>query len=346
MDLNDDFGKGIFDNDTSEDVAVEDREPIKLTDDDIAVASRDFLANEEPADWQEVGDSDGDADEPDETDDEPVSWEPSDSDTRLGRVYGLTEAQMESFGSSESLGAAFDLLESQRAKETSEDAGGPDQSVSSDVQGGNGAAGSLKKVDIKALEEKFASKDDDGNPLYEKEHTDLIVEQTKATNAVIDELNGMKAERAEQQRTTEQAATLKAFNESLDEIPGLYGKLKTSDGSDLSRVQKKNREEIGLQVATLAAGHKAQGREIPPLDELIKQSVRSVHGEKMAGITKRSENLRKQSGQRRRAGTKQTRQRGKPVNQSKDPHDPDVIANDPEIVRFMENAELENGSRI
>ena len=348
---NDNFGAGVFTEDTvvtgatpEGESPTPDSEPVTLTSEEEAIAGRDFMKNQDPEDWTEVDDSDPDDDE---VDDDDEGWAPSKSDQRLATMYELSDEDLGRVDSQEALHTLIDILDKRAStnKGGSGNAGGSGESVSSDVPGEDGAASSPKKIDIKALEKKFAEKDAEGEFLHEQELAGMILDNAKAAVSAQEEVAKMRTENTERSQHTETAKRVEEFHKTLNGVSGLYGKMQTTDMSDLSKVQKASRREVGEHVATMMAGLRSQGRDLPTMKVMIEQAVRSLHGDKLAGVQKRSKNLRHQSSQRRSPGTKQTKLRGRPAQANADPYSAESIANDPEIVAFFDNAEFENGTR-
>jgi len=352
---NDDFGKGIFDDDIANvddsDTAVMDakepeEEKIELTDREIAIAR-----GEDPDESEAKAKAAKEKEPPKETDDEPLPEEESPkwsiSDVRLAKAYGLEEDDLQKFDSPQSLHAAIDLLESRTDAGKKDQADSPSDPASSDADDSKDGAVSnvlgFEKTDVEAIEKRFNALDEDGDRIYDEESAEHMIAQAKHARKIedaleaalkrIDEVTGQSEQATlEQQYQNNQ----RQFNQALDDIPGMYGK-----GEELSNAQQAARQQIADHVETLYAGYLARNVDPPSIPDLVKQAVTAVHSKELTEAQKRIERLQQQSKQRRSPGSKVTPSKQTPPDQ--DPYSPEAIANAPDLVEFFENAQLENG---
>jgi hypothetical protein len=338
------FGAGVFDEEPVADATEVNEEPadekIELTDREVAIAEGrnpdEAEATEEP---EETPDEEVVAEEP-----EVEEPEFSESDIRLASMYGLSNDDVGKFDSPKSLHAALDLLEARKESSGADADGSVDSTSDADEDGGaiSDILG-FKKTDPDAVAKIFSEKDEDGEPLYDEGTTKFVTEQAKQLRQTQDLLEKVLSGQADSAQEAEAEKNRKTFHNALDKMPEVYGaSVKDGKPVELNAQRVALRQEVADHVQTVYAGLVARGSEIPPLEKMIEQSIKAVHADKVAEAKSRAKSLTKQSKSRRSPGTKVKPAKKVPAD-GMDQFDAAVVANDPELVEFFDNAQFENG---
>lgn len=364
----DDFGKGVFDEENKvqplrEETDDNEPEEITLTDREIAIArgedpddtdaarniQRDNEArNEDEDDSDEdlededlVDDDEDDSDEDLEDDGGDYEW--SQSDRRLASQYGLTDEDLQGIPDAKALHTTIDLLERRGAKQQqTDDSSEGDGKETQETETTQDLSGLVKAIDeLEELtdEEMEGYSGSDAKLVGIVQSTQKVLKQFKG---VVGAMEAMQQQNIEQQ----QRQVVEAFNDTLDGYADIYGTMK--DGKVAKHYQAA-RDQVREQAEIIFQGYMNSDREVPPLKDIFEQAIRATHSDqlrKKAPTTKqgreaRAAKLREQSKTRRSPGKKQATQ-SRP-HEHADPYDPAVIASDPEITDFWEKTQAENG---
>lgn len=346
----DSFGAGIFPDDTKEtespvDVSSSnDTEEVTLTDREIAIAK-----GEDPDSPPEVDDDTEDAQD-EAVDARAESAEEADEqeseqadvfslgDRRLAARYGLTDADLEKFGSPEALHHALDLFDktgtslksSEESTESPAEVSAEDAAADEDGGALSDSPLGFKKLDVS----KYENADDP----YDKDTIELVKHVRKAED-MIEQL----ATALTQNTSNNNSAT---FHDILDKYPDVYGNT-MKDGKPV-RIDSKYeaaRQAVKDQAETIYAGLVAKKGNIPPVDKIIEQAMMSVHGNDLVTkgkVTSRAEKLKKQSSMKRSVGSAATTKKRNEADI--DPTDAKSIARHPDVEAFFRKAQEENGA--
>lgn len=374
----DTFGAGIFETEATnvEPDPEGSDEQIVLTDREIAIAggndpddpdagnqiARDNearaarAADDDDEDLDDVPpDEDLDDADPGGAEDDPTEW--SQSDLRLAAMAGLTDEDLEKLPNVEALHSTIDVLSRHQQNQTNDNADDKNNETGTETPGDDNKATGAGEVSNKAMEalEKLTPIDLKEFEGYEGTDLKLIetVKQTQeAFKEAIKEVHGLISQQTnayEQQRVAAaQDQVVGQFNDTLDKYPQIYGEMK--DGK-VPKAYQKARDEVRDQAQVIFQGHMARGTaDKVDLDTIFAQAMRSVHGNQtrkkapttaqdQAAQADRRRKLQEQSRTRRSPGRKAASSK-RVQTQSEDPA---VIADDPELVEFYKNAQIENG---
>ena len=238
----------------------------------------------------------------------------------LGKAYGLSLTDLENFESREELDRAISFWERQQPKSEKKEEKKTD--------------GELKEID----ENGFINPE-----YYEKnDFDDATLALVKSLRATQEEAASFKAYTAQVQ----QAQELNAFHDAVDAFdPEFYGVTVDDSGRPVNIEQAAaDRRSAVLGEAYAVADRIARrqasaGQEVqlPPWRVLIQQADKILFGREREQAKKKdvAERVAVQSKKRRpvasTAATRPTARRKEP-----DPRNPAEIANDPDILRFME----------
>lgn len=352
----DTFGAGVFGEvketeSPKEEVTSADSDPVALTAREIAIAKGEDPDNppevDDSADIDEADDETNDVVEEAQSESEQVEDEQDSEpavvfslgDKRLAAQYGLTENDLEKFGSSEALHHALDLfdkagtsLKSPEKESTESPAEVSAEDAAADEDGGALSDSPLgfKKLDIS----KYENADDP----YDKDTVELVKHVRKAED-MIEQL----ASALTQNTSNNNSAT---FHDILDKYPDVYGNT-IKDGKPV-RIDSKHeaaRQAVKDQAETIYAGLVAKKGNIPPVDKIIEQAMMSVHGNDLVTkgkVTSRAEKLKKQSSMKRSVGSAATTKKRNEADI--DPTDAKSIARHPDVEAFFRKAQEENGA--
>lgn len=347
---NDNFGKGIFDDDITDEamsdtttpepdsVAADEPESIELTEKQKAFARAplgtsidDIEIEEEPA--------------PLEKNDPEPDW--SASDKRLAKHHGITDEDLDAFDTPGSFHAAIDLLEARKeaagkiTHDPPRDAGSPPADGSSDAEPDGGTVSDIlgfEKTDVEAAKAKYNALDDDGDRIFDEATAEILIGQEERSRRLEDALEKSLQQSsgyAEQSQQAEAEENVRQFNKALDDVPGMYG-----SGDSRSTAHDDARMKVAEHLELLYQGHLAKGGEIPPVSELVEQSVQAIHGAEYAEAQRRVDTLKKHSAKRRSPGSKVTPSPTRSADY--DPESAEAIANRPALVEVWESMQLDS----
>ena len=318
---------------------VDDEET--LEDDDVVNEETDVDADTDSDDEADEGSDDDEAG----TGDESAAPSFGPSDRELAELYGLSD-ELDQLKTPEALHAAIGMLK-RRGVKPNADVSAPSNSGDA---GGEGAeaqteADALERLfGIKAFDaSKFEAKDEDGEYEYNEETRELA-NQLRQTQDVVAKI----AAQAETNAQAQADDVAGQFHDYLDRYPKLYGtSIKDGTPVKLERAWEDARKEVAEAADTIHAGYLNRGVTPPPIEKIVEQAARMVHGDqltKSAGTEAKpkSERLKEQSRRRRTSGSSGATRREAPPeptgNEAKD------IANHPSIRRAWNRMQEENGA--
>ena len=345
----DNFGAGVFDDPPAEENSVD--QPVVLTEREEAIARGDDP--DQPA--EELQDDVSEAvseDSPEESSqqledpvEEPVEeTQPVDAfslgDRKLAARYGMSEEDIQKFGSPEALHHALDMLDRTGAKsESSEDSEDSTESPASGLvedaaaDSGGGALSEIlgfEKLDVSRYENSEDPFDED---------TLTLVKHVRKTEDLLEKLTGMIVQ-------TETSKNAEIFHDTLDEYPELYGvSLKDGVAQKLDSGYEEARQAVRDQAEVIYAGIVARKGDVPPVNQIIEQAIMAVHGKQLGSSSSKpdkSEKLKRQSSKRRSPGSTAASSRRQAADI--DPTSAGSIAKHPEIEALWRKAQEANGA--
>lgn len=348
MSKNTEFGAGIFD------------EPAKveLTEREIAIAKGedpdaiDNQTNSEANDEQDVGESeDKNAEVVAKAGETDVF---SDEDRELATKHGLTDDELNELGSPEALRKAVAIAEKLAAKSGKAEANqdGATDKPASDAAGGgavdNKTEGELLeplKVISDSLDQTSADLDKIAEEWGDDPNSAKVVKALAETQKAVKQIIGIVNQSAQQQvaavQQEQQQKAIEVFHNTLDQFSDEFGVSK-KDGKpvSLTKEQAERREKVRDSAETIYQGLVAQGKPVPPLEEIVKQAVTLVTGVPRKTEDKRQK-LVQQSSLRRTTGSVGGAQRRVPP-----PNDGSAkaIASHPEIESKWKEYQEANGA--
>lgn len=218
---------------------------------------------------------------------------------------GFSDDEAKSFGSPDNLQKAFQALDRQLASSKSAEA---DDGEGEDTQTGKQSG-------------KEGSGDDTGSDEFpetyepftlELDEEEVYPELAKPLNALTEHVNkalGAFHSQIDDLRTSVNARQAADFEGQMDNLfSGLgesfedtFGKGAAQDlrKSDAESPQLKARQDVVGEMDAIAEGSKRVGRSVPPISELFKRAVRSLHGDKYQDIAREelTTKLKERSGQ-------------------------------------------------
>lgn len=353
----DNFGAGIFDDgketeSPKDEVASTESEAVVLTDREIAIAKGEDPDN--PPEVESSIDTEPEAEqeqevveEPQEEAEEVANEQEEDSkhvfslgDKRLAARYGLTDDDLEKFGSSEALHHALDLfdkagtsLNKSSEKESTES---PAEVSAEDAAAGD--EGGALSDSVLGFEKLDVSKYEKADDPYDKDTIELVKHVRKTQDMLERIVNASQTQASN--------ANADKFHDMLDAHPDIYGAT-MQDGKPVKIDGKYEsaRQAVKDQAETIYAGIVARKGNIPPVEKIIEQAMMAVHGKDLTSkgkVTDRAEKLKKQSSKKRSVGSSATTRKR---NQAEsDPTDAKSIARHPDIEAFFRKAQEENGA--
>ena len=347
----DDFGKGVFDDPVEEKSAEESSASegdtaVQLTDREIAIAK-----GEDPDAVQEAVEDTEDQDQatevmedPDQEQvDEPLEVSAEESvdpfslgDRKLAQKYGLTEEDLEKFGSPEALHHALDLFDRTGTKiQSQEDSTEGPAGESTDDAAAEENGGALSE--LLGFEKLDVSKYENAEDPYDKETLELV-KHVRKTEDLLERVTQAIS-------NTQSSQNDSVFHDLLDKYPDVYGNtLKDGQPVKIQKNFEEARQAVKDQAETIYAGIVARKGEIPPVEKIIEQAMMAVHGKSLnqQKSKSRAESLKRQSSMKRSVGSTATASRRKEVDA--DPTDAKQIAKHPDVEAFFRKAQEENGA--
>lgn len=347
----DDFGKGVFDEPAAEQSSVDEStqqedSSVQLTDREIAIAKgedpdnpvEDVQEDVEDQPEAEVASAENEqVDEPEESSAEESVDVFSLGDRKLAQKYGLTEEDLQKFGSPEALHHALDLFDRSGTKVQSQEDSteGPAEESTEDAaaEEDGGALSELlgfKKLDV--------SKYENAEDPYDSDTLELV-KHVRKTEDLLEKITESIA-------TAQSSKNAETFHDMLDKYPSVYGN--TMDNGKPVRINadfEKARQAVKDQAEVIYAGIVAKKGDVPPMETIIEQAMMAVHGKNLSSAgskSTRSQDLKKQSSMKRSVGSVATTKRRQ--SEDVDPTDAKQIARHPDVEAFFKKAQEENGA--
>ena len=349
----DDFGKGVFEEPVStEDSAAEatqqEDSSVQLTDREIAIAKgedpdapppeveepeeelEESVEEEQPSESEEVASASED------TEVDAFSL----GDRKLAQKYGLTEEDLQKFGSPEALHHAIDLFDRSGTKFESSQEGSPEGSVddSTDDAAAENKSGALSE--LLGFEKLDVSKYENADQPYDQDTLELV-KHVRKTEDMLEKLTSAI-------NSTQASSNAQVFHDMLDKYPEVYGQtLKDGKPVKIDSNYESARQAVKDQAEIIYAGITARKGSIPSIETIIEQAIMAVHGKNIGSSSKpqsstRADKLKKQSSMRRSTGSAASVKRRQ--QEDIDPADAKSIARHPDIEAFFRKAQEENGA--
>lgn len=344
----DEFGAGVYDDlDTDQETQV-----TEAAGDDSDVASEETVSDDPDVSSQDDGAGD-------DSGDEPADWITDDL-KELGSSYGLTPERMrEAFrdaGHFRQQARDYDRGLVERNRQSSYGSGAQSGAEKS---GADAPAGAADKGDEIPLDpEWFREQGYDDATL-------ALVARLKAQQDALDQINPFLQGLQQQQAAERQQREEQEFHDVLDRMsPDRYGRVKSESGEivQLPEFSLENRRRVYQAVKTIeqeiAALARAEGREpqLPPRDVLVKRAELYLFGDDIEReMAERASKAREEESQKRLKEAAQQAKRRRPVSGTTKPSrkaktepvsemdEIARIANSPELVKFWNEAQDENG---
>ena len=348
----DEFGKGVFDEpvateDSAAEATQQEESSVQLTDREIAIAKGEDpdapvpKAEEPEEEIEESAEEEQLIQSQEEEDSEPVEADAfSLGDRKLAQRYGLTEEDLQKFGSPEALHHAIDLFDRSGTKVDSSQEGSPEGSVdaSTDDAAAENKSGALSE--LLGFEKLDVSKYENSEQPYDQDTIELV-KHVRKTEDLLEKLTSAI-------NTTQASNNSQVFHDILDKYPEVYGQT-IEDGKPvkIESNYESARQAVKDQAEIIYAGITARKGEVPPIETIIEQAIMAVHGKKIASPPKqqqktRADKLKKQSSMRRSTGSAASVKRKQ--QEDVDPADAKSIARHPDIEAFFRKAQEENGA--
>ena len=344
----DSFGAGIFDDQKETESPKDEVTPnseVTLTDRERAIAmGEDPDAPEEQIEDEQADDLDEPVGEsqPDEVqvseEEEPVVSSFSLGDKRLAARYGLSEDDVEKFGTPEALHHALDLMDKAGSDKSQKDSTESPAEVASEDAAVEDEGRTLSES-VLGFEKLDISKYENADEPYDKDTIELV-KHVRKTEDMLERL-------VQSISQSQSSKTSQVFHDMLDKYPEVYGNT-LSEGKPvkIKDSYEKARAEVRDQAETIYAGIVARKGVVPPMEKIIEQAIMAVHGNAIklnsVGTSAKSEKLKSQSSKRRSVGSAATTR--KRIEAESDPADPKMIAKHPEIEALWRKAQEENGA--
>lgn len=348
----DNFGKGVFDEPVVQEEKVQetvaDESPIELTDREKAIAMgedpdappvEDVIEDEqESVQEQPTSETDtGKLDEPQEVSAEGNADPFSLGDRKLAQKYGLSEEDLQKFGSPEALHHALDIFDKsgikvESAKEDSTESPAENSAEDAAAEDNGGALSELlgfEKLDVSKYENA-------SNP-YDEETIELV-KHVRKTEDLLERITQSMLQSSSNTNDN-------TFHDMLDNYPDVYGNtLENGKPVKISSEYEAARQAVKDQAETIYAGIVARKGDVPPVEKIIEQAMMAVHGKAIQSksSSSRADKLKKQSSMKRSAGSSATNKRRQQADI--DPSDASQIARHPDVEAFFRKAQEENGA--
>lgn len=349
----DTFGAGIFDEPAKEEANTEvasaeesvqtDEPQVTLTDREIAIAKGEDPDAEPVQEEVEAEETQQEPEAVEQVDEVVEEEEPavdafSLGDRKLAARYGLSEEDLQKFGSPEALHHALDLFDKTGAKvgQSEDSAESPAENSAEDAaaEDKGGALSELlgfEKLDVSKYEKSEDPYDEDTLELVKhvRKTEDLLEKLTSAITAT---------------QTADNATT---FHDMLDKYPDIYGStMKDGEPVKIDSKFEAARQAVVDQAETIYAGIVARKGQVPPINKIIEQAMMAVHGKSLTAdkpkAPTKKDNLKKQSSMRRSVGSAATNKKRQAADI--DPSDARSIAKHPDLDALWRKAQEENGA--
>lgn len=358
MSKNTEFGAGIFDEPAK--VELTEREIAIAKGEDPDAINKDSEASDESEDT--AGESEGKNAEVVAKAGETDVF--SDEDRELATKHGLTDDELNELGSPEALRKAVAIAEKLAAKTGAKSGNGESGKAEANQDGaadkpasdaaGGGAVDTPKNESellgsLKTLSDSLDQNSADLDKIAEEWGDDpnsakvvkALAETQKAVKQIIAIVNVSAKSQIEAVQQEQNRKAVEVFHDTLDQFSDEFG-LSKKDGKpvSLTKEQAERREKVRDAAETLYSGLVAQGKKVPPIDELVKQAVTLVTGVPRKTEDKRQK-LVQQSSLRRTTGSVGGAQRRVPP-----PNDGSAkaIASHPEIESKWKEYQEANGA--
>jgi hypothetical protein len=344
------FGKGVFDEPEASDENSSVSEPavdqaVQLTDREIAIAKGedpDAPKEEETLEENVIDSEEEDQDQAEEVvaEAEPEPDPFSLGDRKLAARYGLSEEDLQKFGTPEALHHAIDIFDKTGAKLESPQKGSQESPVddSTDDAAAEDKSGALSE--LLGFEKLDVSKYENAEEPYDKDTIELV-RHVRKTEDLIEKLTSAIT-------SSQSSQNAEVFHDILDNYPEIYGET-IKDGKPV-RIEKNYesaRQAVKDQAEIIYAGIVARKGQIPPVEKIIEQAMMAVHGKSISSNSNKSsvskaEKLKKQSSMRRSTGSAASVKKRQQADI--DPTDAGSIARHPDVEAFFRKAQEENGA--
>ena len=347
----DNFGAGIFDDPPAEESS--EATGVVLSEREMAIAKGEDpdqpveeLQEEEDSEEVQEPVSESTEDSPEESSQEIEQEEEAPvevfslGDKKLAARYGLSEEDIQKFGSPEALHHALDMLDRRGSAEQADDSAdsleSPDEDSAEDAAA-KSESGTLSE--LLGFEKLDVSKYENSDEPYDQETLDLV-KHVRKTEDMLERITGMIV----QQETNKNA---EVFHDVLDKYPDVYGNsIQDGVAVELDKSFEEARQAVRDQAETIYAGIVSRKGEVPPLNQLIEQAIMAVHGKQISSPATskpdKSEKLKKQSSKRRSPGSSSASSRRQA--EEIDPTSAGSIAKHPDIEAFFRKAQEANGA--
>lgn len=271
-------------------------------------------------------------DRTDVTEDEESGREAADSDWRtpeLAAQHGLEMEDLKQFDSEGALATFAAILSRERQRLAGEKpavkpAEAPVESTAED--------GEVPDLDIEVFQQEG----------YSAETLDLV-RYAKATKQQLDKALGEITKLRNSSEMEARKQRTEAFHAAADTLPEeLFGRsVMSGKRVVLSGEPAVRRQRLMSTAAQLASVMEANGEAVPSESELVKRAAEIEFGEDLKRVEQRTTTSRlRQQSQRRRGVAGGARSRQAPV-----PTDAESLADHPDIVKFWNHCQEENGAR-
>lgn len=345
----DTFGAGVFDDQTEEAVneTASTDDPVQTEDQEVTLSDREIaIAKGEDPDAepvQEEVEAEETQQEPEAVEEEVVEEEPavdafSLGDRKLAARYGLSEEDLQKFGSPEALHHALDLFDKTGTKvDQSEDSAESPAKDSAEDAAAEDKGGALSE--LLGFEKLDVSKYENSADPYDEDTLELV-KHVRKTEDLLEKLTSAIT-------STQTADNSNTFHDMLDKYPEVYGNtMKDGNPVKIDSKYEQARQAVVDQAETIYAGIVARKGQVPPMSQIIEQAMMAVHGKTLAAAKPQSQskkdNLKKQSSMRRSVGSAATNKKRQAADI--DSSDARSIAKHPDLEALWRKAQEENGA--
>lgn len=283
---------------------------------------------------------DGD-DQEDESDDDTPDWITTDV-LDIAATYGMGESEVKDFKSLAEFQRAGRLID---ARFASADSSVTKESETKEEPASQEPKTPVGEVEVPEDEAEFLKRFEE----YPEEVHDLVRTSFRAQNQVK-QLEGQIKQIVDWQQNLVRDQYIRDFDKTVDGInEDLFGVTeKDGEFKRLTDAHSDQRTKLFEAAQTIMAGIMKRAEEtgkepdMPPMRALVQRAYQYAFSDQIEAqrSSARVNKARRQSSKRRPAGT---RSKNKAPAYDPTSNDPSVIANDPAIVKFWDNAMAENG---